>query len=65
MSKFIPNSFQVPNVFVDDVMADLTDEEVKAVALYYRYGGIPPHDILRKHGLTESVFMNSVEKIEG
>ena len=36
MSKFIPNSFQVPNAFVDDVLADLGGSACKVYLLIVR-----------------------------
>ena len=36
MSKFIPNSFQVPNAFVDDVLADLSGNACKVYLLIVR-----------------------------
>ncbi|MFC2559768.1 MAG: replication protein, partial [Haemophilus seminalis] len=36
MSKFIPNSFQIPNAFVDEVMFALSGNAVKAYLLVAR-----------------------------
>ena len=35
MSKFIPNSFQIPNAFVDEVMFALSGNAVKAYLLVF------------------------------
>lgn len=37
MSKFIPNSFQIPNAFVDEMMRDLSGGAVKCYLLVTRY----------------------------
>ncbi|WAJ41842.1 hypothetical protein [Pasteurella multocida] len=37
MSRFIPNSFQVPNAIIDEMMAELSGSEFKSLLLYFRY----------------------------
>ncbi|ESK54333.1 hypothetical protein [Acinetobacter tjernbergiae] len=36
MSRFVPNSFQITNAFVDDVMNKLSDASVKIYLLIVR-----------------------------
>ena len=36
MSKFIPNSFQVPNALVDDVLGNLSDAALRVYIIIIR-----------------------------
>ncbi|HDR1805558.1 hypothetical protein ACFGZU_06465 [Pasteurella multocida] len=56
MSRSIPNSFQVPNAIIDEMMAELSGSEFKSLLLYFRYaelGTEPPREVIFKHGLQD------------
>ncbi|AOF53688.1 hypothetical protein BKG91_12105 [Rodentibacter caecimuris] len=56
MSQFIPNSFQVPNAIIDEMMAELSGSEFKSLLLYFRYAELgiePPREVIFKNGLQD------------
>ncbi|MDG6894547.1 hypothetical protein [Volucribacter amazonae] len=71
MSKFIVNSFQVPNIVVDEFLGELTDEELKCYLYIMRWTGssgrgyenIPSYRIMIDTGLNEADFKDALKRL--
>ncbi|THA09405.1 hypothetical protein [Rodentibacter pneumotropicus] len=51
MSRSIPNSFQVPNAVVDELITELSGNAFKIYLSMLR--GVPPEEIPQKTGLSD------------